>query len=198
MKNLSPRISLYPQGSHPPSVEKGSIALPYYPESRAFGDGSHPTTCLCAGAVDFLCRQMNPDAFLDVGTGTGVLARIARAQGARFIVGTDVDPIAIASARENIALDGNLTGEIQIGNFFPDHFGPRFNLVVANILEGILRELAPALSRALTPNGILLLSGFTAIQTPFLKSVFENLGLGFISESHLGDWSLLMFRRKSD
>jgi ribosomal protein L11 methyltransferase len=70
-----------------------------------FGDGSHPTTRLCAGAVDLLCRQRIGMAVLDVGTGSGILARIAWARGAGFVVGTDIDPAAVARAKAHAELD---------------------------------------------------------------------------------------------
>lgn len=155
---LSPGVWLYPAGRPPPEGVAG-LTLPQQP-GRAFGDGSHPTTRLCAGAVDFLCRRHPLDGVLDVGTGTGVLARIARARGARFVVATDVDPLALAEARANVKLEAG--EEILVVDAPPDSWGSRFQLVVANILEGPLVELAPALKRALVPEGLLLLSGFVS------------------------------------
>jgi ribosomal protein L11 methyltransferase len=157
-----------------------------------FGDGSHATTRLCAAAVDLLCRQRHPEAVLDVGTGTGVLARIARARGACFIVGTDIDPVALSSANAHSDLDAHAV-EIHFGSETPDHWGPRFHLVVANILEAPLRLLAPALCRALMPGGVLLLGGFTRLQVPALRLLYENAGLTFVRHSYLDEWSLLMF-----
>jgi len=61
--------------------------------------------------------------------------------------------------------------------------GPRFDLVVANILEEPLRQLASALSNALAPGGALLLSGFTRPQTPALRVLYERAGLAFVSET---------------
>ncbi len=193
MVTISPRIQLYPAGSHPSPLEEGWNSLAVLETRAVFGDGSHPTTRICAGAVDLLCRQSKLQAVLDVGTGTGILARIARARGAQFVVGTDIDPEAIQSARDHAALDEHAV-EIVINRESPDHFGARFNLVVANILEGPLRELAPALSRALAPGGTLLLSGFTRLQIPVLTTVFSNYGLSVVSESHLEEWALLMLR----
>jgi ribosomal protein L11 methyltransferase len=91
------------------------VTSPASPASSAplargvFGDGSHPTTRLCAAAVDLLCRQQPGMAVLDVGTGTGILARIARARGASFVVGTDIDPAAVACAKAHAELDDHGT-----------------------------------------------------------------------------------------
>src|SRR5512140_399256 len=125
--NIAPRVVVYPHGTSPPAVEEGWLALPQLsatasavtsgltppsaasvsaaPDRAVFGDGSHPTTRLCAAAVDLLCRQRPGLAVLDVGTGTGILARIARARGASFVVGTDIDPSAIACAQAHAELD---------------------------------------------------------------------------------------------
>src|SRR5690349_18057808 len=99
---LAPRIRLYSVGSACPQLEPCGLALAQHVrdsgEGFVFGDGSHPTTRLCAAVVDQLCRQRHPASVLDVGTATGVLARIARARGAMFVVGTDIDADALASA----------------------------------------------------------------------------------------------------
>lgn len=181
-----------------PSVEPGWIALALIPaipgHPAVFGDGSHPTTRLCAAAVDLHCRQRRPEAVLDVGTGTGLLARIARARGAGFIVGTDIDPAALASARAHAALDAQRV-EIHFGAEAPDHWGARFGLVVANILEAPLRSLAPALARALGPGGTLLLSGFTRVQIPVLRTMYERAGLTCAGHSDLDEWTALTLLR---
>jgi ribosomal protein L11 methyltransferase len=193
---LAPRIKLYSLGSPAPSVAEDWLALPRLAERAGgpfvFGDGSHPTTRLCAGVVDLLCRQRRPEAVLDVGTGTGVLPRIARARGATFVVGTDIDTDALASAAAHAELDDHPV-RIELSTSPPDHWGPRFDLVVANILAEPLHELAPALHRALRPQGVLLLSGFTRPQTPSLRVLYESFDLAFTSESHLEDWALLRF-----
>jgi len=157
--------------------------------SGVFGDGSHPTTQLCARAVDYLCRTRPGGDVLDVGTGTGVLARIARARGASFVVGTDLDPRALDAARANAALDADAP-PIVFSAAAPDAWGARFDLVVANILEAPLHQLAPALRAALAPAGVLLLSGFAPPQTPALRHRYG----GEIVESTLEGWSLLMIR----
>ena len=193
MLRISPRVFLYEVGSRPPELPEGGIALPQL-SSAAFGDGTHPTTRLCAGAVDLLVRQRGGPSVLDVGTGTGVLARIARIRGAGRVVATDIDPHAFAATQVNSELDSHAV-EILVSDAKPDHWGPCFDLVVANILEGPLRELAPSLVAALAPGGVLLLSGFTPLQIPVLRVIFEGLGLRCMSEAVQEGWALLMFRR---
>lgn len=192
--NLAPRVQLYLKGTPPPRVELGALALVQIPrdsgESAVFGDGSHPTTHLCAGALDLLCRQRQPHAVLDVGTGTGVLARIARARGAAWVVGTDIDPAAVACAQAHAALDSH-PHAIHFGDQAPDHWGACFDLVVANILLSPLMELAARLGRAMVPEGVLLLSGITRPETPALRLAYQRVGMRVRSESHLEGWALL-------
>ena len=211
--SIAPRVLVYPHGTAPPAVEEGWLALPQRPTATApsspcaparvvFGDGSHPTTRLCAAAVDLLCRQRPRMSVLDVGTGTGILARIARARGATFVAATDIDPAAIACAKAHAELDfldwrGAAIGAHQFNIHFgaeaPDHWGARFDLVVANILEAPLRSLAPALCRALLPGGVLVISGFTRPQVPALRLVYETTGLQSAGDFSIDEWVLLKF-----
>jgi ribosomal protein L11 methyltransferase len=183
---------VYPHGTRPPPAEEGWLALAQLSAHTVFGDGSHPTTRLCAGAVDLLCRQRPGLAVLDVGTGTGILARIARARGATFVVGTDIDPTAVACAKAHAGLDA-ADANIYFCAEAPDHWGTRFDLVVANILEAPLHDLSPALCRALKPGGVLLISGFTRPQAPALRLAYETAGLQSARDFTLNDWVLLRF-----
>ena len=239
MLNIAPRVVVYPHGSPPPPVEEGWLALAQFDswppatldsppagsgpalavgrQHAVFGDGSHPTTRLCAGAVDLLCRQRPGLTVLDVGTGTGILARIAAARGATYVVGTDIDPAAVACAQAHAELDcsaspgrrvpepdagaaaagvrttGASGANIHFGSEASDHWGARFDLVVANILEAPLHALAPALCRALKPGGVLLISGFTRPQAPALRLAYETAGLQAAGDFTLDDWVLLKF-----
>jgi 2-polyprenyl-3-methyl-5-hydroxy-6-metoxy-1,4-benzoquinol methylase len=186
-----------PGGSAPRSAGTGAATA-----RAVFGDGSHPTTRLCAAAVDLLCRQRPGMAVLDVGAGTGILARIARARGATFVAATDIDPAAIACAKAHAELDllawrgapsGARQFNIHFGAELPDHWGARFDLIVANILEAPLRSLAPALCRALVPGGVLVISGFTRPQVPALRLVYKTAGLQSAGDFSLDEWVLLKF-----
>ena len=128
----------------------------------AFGTGSHPTTRLC---MEWLEAHAPVDAsVLDYGCGSGILAMVAKKLGAATVLGVDIDPQAITSARENSALN-----DCAIAYFLPEEFataasGLRFNVVVANILSSPLKLMAPMLARRVRPGGALVLSGVLARQ----------------------------------
>ena len=127
--------------------------------SMGFGTGHHATTRLC---LDLLQRiDVTGKTVLDVGTGSGVLALAARALGARAVVAVDVDPDAIESARENLALNGVMEGiDLRLGDVrgMPQA-DAGWDVVVANLTGGLIRRSAEALSAAVAPGGALILSG---------------------------------------
>lgn len=124
----------------------------------AFGTGSHPTTRLC---MEWL-EQHAADApsVLDYGCGSGILALVAKKLGAPQVVGVDIDPQALESARFNSARNA-----CEIDYFLPEAFVGQFPeqqsfaIVVANILAGPLQLIAPMLAGRVAPGGSLVLSG---------------------------------------
>lgn len=123
----------------------------------AFGTGSHPTTRLC---MEWL--EANPPAgvsVLDYGCGSGILAMVAKKLGATNVAGVDIDPQAIESARDN-----SLRNHCDIDYYLPDAYEGRANaapydVVVANILSGPLKIMAPLLTGQIAAGGKLVLSG---------------------------------------
>lgn len=190
---LTPHVFLIDDDDARANLPMGALALRVLP-SRAFGDGSHPTTRLMVRVVDLLLARGPSSAFLDVGTGTGVLARVARARGASFVVATDIDAHARETARAHAALDGHDV-EIVVSDAQPDAWGARFDVVVANILAPVLCTLAPALAASVADGGRLALSGFTRAETPILRVAFG--ALGFVEERTFVDeeWVVMVLAR---
>ena len=158
--------------------------------ARAFGSGLHPTTRMCARAVQYFCATERPRSLLDVGAGTGLLARIGTAMGTARVCAVEIDADARAEIAMNVSLDEH---PIEIRADFPQE---RFDVVVANILEEILLDLRAALKASVAPGGRLLLSGFTPEQTPRLITAFTALGLRDprVSQDPVRQWCLLQLR----
>jgi release factor glutamine methyltransferase len=81
--------------------------------------------------VDALAHAVRPgDLVLDLGTGTGIGALAAVHAGARSVIATDVDAVAVACAHHNTAADSRL--EVRVGDLFEPVVGERFDLVAFN------------------------------------------------------------------
>jgi len=171
------------------SAPEGTVALTIEPK-MAFGTGDHPTTALCLAAVEAFCTAHPGASVLDVGTGTGVLALMARKLGAGRVVGVDNDPMSVTLARENAAL--NEIAGVELSGATLDGVQGPFDLVLANILANTLVELAPALVR-LTGNR-LVLAGVLIHQQDEVREAFERAGAVSAGGDRLGDWVRLDFR----
>ena len=168
----------------------GTVALTIEPK-MAFGTGDHPTTALCLAAVEAFCSAHPGASVLDVGTGTGVLALMARKLGAGRVVGVDNDPMSVTLAQENAALNG-ISG-VELSGASLDAVEGRFDLVLANILANTLVELAPQLVRHTGER--LVLAGVLVHQQDEVRKAFEHAGATADGSARNGDWVRLDFRR---
>jgi ribosomal protein L11 methyltransferase len=162
---------------HPPweAAPEGGVAVAIDP-GMAFGTGSHATTALCLERCDELLAEIPGADVLDVGTGSGVIALLAKKLGARRVAATDNDPIALAAAKSGEALNG-IAGVEWILSGDPSEVPGEFGIVIANILLNPLIELAPALSGKVAAGGRLVLSGLLAAQADAAERAYMAQGL---------------------
>ncbi|MBI2380511.1 MAG: 50S ribosomal protein L11 methyltransferase [Gammaproteobacteria bacterium] len=139
----------------------------------AFGTGTHPTTALCLEYLDDLAARgvLAGQSCIDFGCGSGILAIAGLKLGAAHFVGVDNDPQAILATRENAAR--NSVPESALDIVLPPQFSdaPADGLV-ANILAGPLRELAPRFASLVKPGGWLALSGILESQAEELLAIY--------------------------
>lgn len=134
--------------------------------AMAFGTGTHETTQLCLRLIE---KYFEGENFLDVGTGTGILAiAAAKLFPEARIEACDTDPEAIANARENAKLNGIKHIVFNLGTV--GETTASADCVCANLNADAISELLPTLL-GLTC-GHLILSG---ILTSQLESVVERL-----------------------
>jgi ribosomal protein L11 methyltransferase len=158
----------------------------------AFGTGEHPTTRLCAQALE---AQVAPGSrWLDLGCGTGILAIVAVFSGAVRVVALDADPEAAHVASEVVRANG-LTGRIEVGTGSIGAVSGTFDGIVANIQASFFLAEAAALSAALSPAGVLAISGFLVEDIPEIEAALSAARLTLFERSSDDPWACLVARR---
>jgi ribosomal protein L11 methyltransferase len=134
----------------------------------AFGTGSHPTTRLC---MEWLEQSVKKgESVLDYGCGSGILAILAKKCGADPVIGIDIDPQAVESARHNSERNH---ADVTYG--LPDDCpAGEFDIVVANILSNPLKLMASMLSSRVKPGGRIALSGILARQAEEVAQIYRQ------------------------
>lgn len=156
----------------------------------AFGTGTHETTRLCLAAIE---RYFHGGAFLDVGTGTGVLA-IAAAKlhpGAR-VQAYDTDPSALVIATENARLNGVANSITFHPGSIPDiQMAASADCVCANLSTEVILTMLPALISATC--GQLILSGILDHQVEAVCAALRDAGITQQPEvSTAGEWACIV------
>jgi len=153
--HIGKRIWVVPSWHDAP--EPDALVLELDP-GLAFGTGSHPTTRLCMEWLEQYA--VNAATVLDYGCGSGILALVAKKLGAQHVIGVDIDPQALESARFNSERN-NCEIEYHLPEAFVRSYpeNQSFAIVVANILAGPLQLMAPMLASRVAPSGSLVLSG---------------------------------------
>lgn len=143
---------------------------------RAFGTGSHPTTSLCLKLMEENISE--GDSVIDVGTGSGILMIAADRLGASEIYGTDIDELAVESAKENLELNkiSEEKAKVYKGDLISVVENKKFDIVVANILADVLLILLHDISKVVKPNGKIIFSGIIEDKCELLKREVESLG----------------------
>ncbi len=160
----------------------------------AFGTGLHPTTRL---ALRLLQQFLRPGMrVLDVGTGTGILAIAAAKLGAAQVTATDIDPLAVKAARENVTRnDAADRIDVREVSLPPDE--PPFDLVVVNILHHvILNLLDQGLWRYVRRGGHLLLSGIVLPHETEILLAISARGGHIVQRLQEEDWVALAVQRE--
>ena len=167
--------------------------------SMGFGTGHHATTRLCLAALQTL--DLEGKVFLDLGTGSGVLAIAASRLGARAI-GIDVDEDAIQSALENVSENRRLreihdgAGETAISFAVADLMRaslPAAHVVAANLTGALLVRSADVILNATAPGGFVILSGLMRHERDDVCRAFKGTTISWAQEED--EWVGLIMRK---
>ena len=170
----------------------------------AFGTGMHETTQLC---IRQLKKYVKDDTvILDVGCGSGILGMLALKFGARYSVGTDLDPCAIDATHENMEVNGIRKDqyEVMIGNIIDDKDVQdkagyeKYDIVAANILADVLVPLTPVIVNQMKPGGIYITSGIIEDKEETVVQAVKGAGLEVLEVNHQGEWVSVTARKNQE
>jgi ribosomal protein L11 methyltransferase len=190
----------YIHGRH----DRGKVPLHRYvieiDAGQAFGTAHHASTRGCLLALDDHLKWHRPRAIIDLGTGTGILAIAAANALKRGVLASDSDPIAVttagANARTNCA--SRLINVLAARGFLhPLLWRAKADLVLANLLERALYDLAPELARHIRPGGGAIISGLTQTQARAIEARTRAHGFTLKKRIILDGWATLVITRRS-
>ena len=168
----------------------------------AFGTGMHETTQLCIRQIRKFVTE--DTTILDVGCGSGILGMLALKFGAKYAVGTDLDPCAIDATHENMEVNGihSKQYEVMIGNIIDDKEVQdkvgyeKYDIVVANILADVLVPLTPVIVNQLKSGGIYITSGIIDDKEETVVNCVKKAGLEVVEVTYQGEWVSVTARKK--
>jgi ribosomal protein L11 methyltransferase len=167
----------------------------YIPANLAFGTGEHATTAGCLRLLADIAPRRSDWAFLDAGTGTGILAIAASRLGAKRVLGFDSDATSVRVAKANAHLNrvrGLKLFRADVLNYQPEG---SFDIVAANLYSDLFQKAAHRLWPAIRPSGRLIISGLMLDQ---VRSVTEKLNelCGRIEAQRVrGKWVTMLVQR---
>ena len=178
------RLWVCPTNQIPPEPEAINIRLD---PGLAFGTGTHPTTALCLEWLDG--AHLAGQTVLDYGCGSGILAIAAAKLGAKRVWAVDIDPQALLASDDNAA-ENEVENRIELANptELPENL--RVDVLLANILAGVLVRLAAVFGQRVKPGGRLVLSGILESHADTVQAAFE-CNFNFDPVRRREDWVLL-------
>jgi len=186
-------------GAHDPEAAPAPLIGLKIEAAMAFGTGHHATTQGCLMALQAHARRApRPRLAADIGCGTGVLAMAAAKLWKAQALASDIDPVATATARANLAVNGvaPLVRVVTAPGFHHPALRARpFDLICANILARPLKRLAGDMMARLRPGGALVLSGILTRQAPGVEAVYRAHGFRRAALLRIGEWTTLTLTR---
>lgn len=156
----------------------------------SFGTGHHSTTRMMM--LDMMEFDFSGKEVFDFGTGTGVLAILAKKLGAIRVTAIDNDQWSIENAKENFFRNDCDDIELHLSAQLNDI--PPVDIILANINKHVLIEQAESIQKVLKKNGVLLISGLLSNDYDDISSVYSPLFGSVISRKKDKDWIALRFK----
>ena len=174
--------------------EEGRAVL-YLEPGMAFGTGTHATTCLCMEVME---QYITPNTeLLDVGCGSGILALSAMLLGAKRAEGVDIDEKAVKTAVENARRNGFEEPQICFSQGdLTEKISGKFNLVVANIVADVIVLLCKDITKFMSDDARLIVSGIIRESEAQVMQAFEDSRLQVLRREEKDGWLSFVLSQK--
>jgi ribosomal protein L11 methyltransferase len=157
----------------------------------SFGTGQHPTTKFCLDQIVAWRRPTVTQSFLDLGSGSGILAIAAAKLGYSPVNALDSDPEAIRFAQANIRLN-RLSRQVRVSQMdvsrLPRRPPQRYSLVCANLIVNLLVKEKERIVAHLEKGGLLVLAGILATEFTKVRREYAKRGLRLVTHRTEGEW----------
>lgn len=180
-------------GRHP---RKGQAVVVLDP-GLSFGTGQHPTTAFCLQQLVKHRKRGQAQSFLDIGTGSGILAIAAAKLGYAPVHALDFDPEAVRIARANARANrvrGRISFTRQDVSQLPFRCARRYDLICANLISTVLTVERHRIVRRLRPGGVLVVAGILESEFPQVRKAYESLGVRPVAGKSEKGWRSAAFR----
>lgn len=165
----------------------------------SFGTGNHPTTSYCLEQLAEAELSSGEKSFLDIGTGSGILAIAAAKLGFAPVRAVDFDPEAVRVARVNAKQNGVAT-QVELAQEditrVPLKSPRKFDVVCANLISNLLIAERKRIVNRLKKGGKLVVAGILRKEFAEVRESFEELGLELIRSKTGGEWRSGVFARR--
>ena len=175
------------------TVEPGDHIIEIDP-GMAFGTGTHETTGMCVTLVE---KYVKPgDRVIDIGTGTGILAIAAAHMGAKPVLATDLDAVAVRVAAENVKING-FEGVIDVrcGDLL-DVVQESGDVVIANIISDVIVMLAGPVKARIVDGGLFICSGISVERRQDVLDALKAADYELLDDLTQGEWCAMAARKR--
>lgn len=159
----------------------------------SFGTAHHETTAQIIKLM--LSEDFQGKDVLDMGSGTGVLAILAKKLGSAKTVAIDNDEWAYRNALDNIKLNDENEIVVELGDANSLN-NRQFDIIIANINRNILLRDMHEYVKCLKKGGKIFFSGFYEADLQLIKNEAERLGLSYLNHIKENDWTAAVFVKK--
>jgi ribosomal protein L11 methyltransferase len=191
---ISDRLLIKPSWSRR-KAKKGQAVVVLDP-GLSFGTGNHPTTSYCLRKLPGVADKNACGAFLDAGTGSGILAISAAKLGFSPVHAFDFDPESIGIAKAN-AKRNRIEKKVRFSKRDAKSFKSpqRYALICANLSRDVLEKTISIWRDHLAPQGIVVFAGLLQNEFDLIAAAAERTGLRLLKRKTKNEWCSGTFQK---